>query len=690
MQEGDNSTSASQTSASTISQFSPNVTSIAIGTINSTLCAIVAEQNEDSLSLTFVPVRGGEGKVVSITPMYEGKKIQLGGIVSIAMSPDVLGHILLLCGTRNGVLITLEINKTTLEIVTCKYYRVGATPAVVTIDEFTDNLFFVRCDSKLYTVTPKMSVVLDGAPRHWLHQVKIHQVWLCDNARPEYFPPKISSTARMRPNLSGSIGGSMLFVAGSQLLIARLCMQPKPVPRHLVIRCTPTRLMYSSTLQVLVVAASLNGKSTLLFIDPDTGYDLSEPIDHHTKVPISFVSGLGNSNERVFRLFEWTLDKGKSRWYYIVVATSSGRVLVINIENLDRFREEMQKARHHEQEGNMGKSIERSKIRFFLKHKFRGKSAATAVIGYPDGIIWSHGNLLLCEALSLTERKFETVGRYELPSPAINLSYENGKIYVLTSLHSLEILEMVSRPHGYQITRTHGDPVGRAALHHTIVDRSTAHPIHLVSDKMCSLVGMWPTQNTKADTLEPVFEAQLPYSILRFRFGKCRPIWDPVWTSAGSGTQSPTNQVLSLENSPMLMNRSETLGLSISGSLSHYTILDVVVWEFLRFLIDLALRSPKVCEFTYKDSPMPLTGPVKEPKIMMHIDGDILRHCLELRILEDLLQLDVHGEETGILFGRFVELLQGVHLGTLPVEAPPTVYMEQAYADLDFLLRPVL
>ncbi len=697
------------------------------------------------------------------------------------------GHTLLLCGTRDGILLTLEIDSANIEILACRYDRVGATPAIVIKDEHIEGLFFVKCDSKLYAVTPTMSVPSNTSAKRWLRQTKIDQVWLCDNARPEYQPPSISSISRMRPNLLGGIGGSMLLVAGTQLLIARLSTQPKAVPRRLMIECTPTRLMYSSTLQTLVVAASIDGRSTLLFVDPETGYNLSEPIDHHTQLPVSCLSGLGNSHERVFCMFEWSYTKNNQTWYYVIVATSSGRVLVISIENLDHIRDEIKKTSHLEQINHSniakGKSLHRSKIRYSLKHKFKGREPVTAVIGYPGGIIWCNGTSLSCEALSVTDKKFGTVGTYSLPSPGINLSYENDTIYVLTSLHSLEILKMVPKPGGFQIIRTHGDQLARTALHHTIIDQPTDRPIHLVSDKMCSLVGLWPTFNTKADTLEPVFEAQLPYSVLKFRFGRCRPIWDPVWApqrpiayqagpaerevalvtqmtervsdhasdedkktwrtnllhnlgpeefqklgpdplivysrtkaldrltrekhmrvaKAGLLALAPPlpeiqiinghdNQPVTAEVPGLALHHSELLGLSITGSLSQYTILDAPTWELFRFLLDLAIRSPAVCEFTYRHSkvPMGLLGPVTEPKIMMHIDGDILKRCLELRVLEDLLSLGRITPNAGEIFSRFVQLLQAMHQETLPKDVAPAVYVEQAYEDLAFFLRPVM
>jgi hypothetical protein len=135
--------------------------------------------------------------------------------------------------------------------------------------------------------------------------------------------------------------------------------------------------------------------------------------------------------------------------------------------------------------------------------------------------------------------------------------------------------------------------------------------------------------------------------------------------------------------------RSELLGLSITGVLSHYTFLDFKTWQFLRFLINLAIRSPSLCEFTYQDDPVPLDLAV-EPKLMMHVDGDILKRCLEGRSLENLLHISHDTAETRKIFETFRELLQAADCGKLENNAPPAAYVDQAYAFLQFFLRPVL
>ena len=75
---------------------------------------------------------------------------------------------------------------------------------------------------------------------------------------------------------------------------------------------------------------------------------------------------------------------------------------------------------------------------------------------------------------------------------------------------------------------------------------------------------------------------------------------------------------------------------------------------------------------------------------MMHVDGDILRRCLEDGSLDELLCIGQETEEVAKMHGKFVELLQGLHRGRLEKNAELGVYVEQAYKDLEFFLRPVL
>ena len=364
------------------------------------------------------------------------------------------------------------------------------------------------------------------------------------------------------------------------------------------------------------------------------------------------------------------MKDGKT-WYFIIVCTSTGRFLMIATEKEDQSHSNL------EDSPVVSGLKRRPKIRYWTQYRWKCDYPIYSAIGYADGIFYCAGKTLHCEVLDLAEKKFKPLAQYELPSTAINLTYEKGKIYALTTIHSLEVLELVSNglpsDNLFKFVRTHGDQLTRTSLHNRLVGSTSEHPLQLVSDRECSVVGLWATHNTRADTLEEVFEAQLPYSIIRFRAGSCRPIWDESWLSGSSDTDYP-----------------ELLGVSMDGSLCHFTVLDLAIWGLLRFIINMASQSPKVCEFTYNDHDTAKLWPRAEPKLMLHIDGDILQKCLQNRCLEELLCVQNNKSEQDAIQAKFRELLEAVHPGELGKDDSIDSLIRRAYTDLGYLLRPVM
>jgi hypothetical protein len=669
----------------TLNELFWSTSCLALGVLNGRTCAIVAGWTGATATLSFQPIDGSKGPTISVGCLFAAIEHD-GTIVSIEALTEVPGGIGLLCGTRNGFIFTYVFveTSTTLELLGSSYQYIGATPAIVVKDEQSSSgtRFFIICDSNLHSLTLSISQT-PATSQSWSINYQTSQVWLTDVKSPGLQQSAISSVARLLPGLSGGSDGGILLVSGSQLLLADLHTQAKVVPRHISIGGTPTRLLYSQSLEVLIVGVSVKGKSTLLFIDPETGEDLSEPIDQKTKMPVEFILGLGNEKETILRLFEWSYIKDGKTWNFIIVSTNTGRLLIISIADPDSTREELQRARHPVGGTTLG-SV-RPKVKYYTRYRFKCAEPVYSVAGYADGLLWCAGDKLYADNLDAAEKKFKRVAEYELPSAAIHLSYHDGTIYALTMAHSLEVLELVTSGHGEtQIVRTHGDQVSRYSFNHIIVDASPT--IHLVSDKFCSIAGLWPTHNTKADTLDTIFEAQLPYSIARFRFGRCRPIWDSVWR--------PPYSSFNAEPNAGSTSITQILGLSITGSLSHFTILNLIEFEFLKFLINLAKRSPKVCEFTYMDGPVPFEI-ATEPKIMMHVDGDILRRCLEDRRLEELLRIGQNTVKAKEIFKKFCELflrmrMHGETLETAEKIDDADYLVKEAYSVLEFFLRPVL
>lgn len=671
----------------TLGKYQEYVTCLASCSIIGVPCAVVSQWLGNSISISIQSLKGGEPMTFEIPtsgPLCNGFRFQ--ALASILIRPGQEDTLRMLCGTQNGILIALEVDTEGKTITVTRTNRIGATAVVVTQDSHSCYGFFATCDSKLYALTPKATVGSEFRTALGADDYDIHQFWFTNALEPGMQQPKVTSIANQPPLQFGGNSRDLLLTAGSQILVASLNSLPKAIPRHMLIKGTPSRLLYSPALEILVVATLMNGKSTLLFIDPETGADLSQPVDQRTRQPVKYVSGLGNHNERVYRLFEWKYTKHDKIWNFMIVSTSMGRLLIISVDGQDQVRKDIQNALF--QANGNGCLPTRPKINHYTRYKFKSTEPIYSVTGYPDGLLWCAGDKLYCDALDLPAKKFKRVTEYTLPSPATNLSYENGQIYALTLKHSLEILILTTNEEGItEIVRTHGDQITRPSLHHIASTQMSKRPIHLVSDKMNSLVGLWPTKDTMADTLDTVFEASLPYSVLRFRFAKCRPMWDSNWVPRGAvNVKASPLQLDQLQTSAAW---SEILGLSITGAVSHYTILDFSTWKFLRFFVDLAIRSSRACEFTYRNDGVPL-GVITAPKIMMHIDGDILRRCLNMRLLEELLYVINDTIQAPKIFTRFYELLQELHHGTIESGGKPTTYVSQAYKDLEFFLRPVL
>ena len=474
-----------------LGRCSPEATCLDVCLIAQNLCAVIAEYCGDSVRLIFQPLNGTDSHILDVPTTCGGNYLRLEAFVSVTVVSDSPGHLVLVCGTRNGILVTLEIDENSIQIVQSYYDRIGATPAIVKRDEYSGprDIVFVNCDSKIYALI--MPLATDRPSPRIPRTRKIFQIFLTDALNPALRQPAINSISRLRSNLSGGTDGGLLLVSGSQILLAGLSTQPKAVPQYIPIRGTPSRLLYSHHLGCLIVAASVNGRSTLLFIDPDTGENISSPLDKKNGNSVDFVSGLGNFNERVFRLLEWSYVKGGKEWRFIIVCTSTGRLLIISTQNGD-----MTPGRAHISEQQSG-----NRIRYWTLHRFKCGKPVFSVTGSDEGLFDCSGNMLYCETLDIAEKRFKRVAEYTLPSPALNLVCRDRRIYALTSTHSLEILkieipdtgmdEALSNVPGVKIIRTHGDEISRNCLHHRIISQSSESPIDLVSDKSCSVVGLW-------------------------------------------------------------------------------------------------------------------------------------------------------------------------------------------------------
>lgn len=599
-------------------------------------------------------------------------------IITPSSTPD---NFTLLCGSVTGLVMFLDIiqREEQFYIRGSRYDRFGGSVVTLTVgdQEGRSDFVFVGCDEKFFRMIPSNPnhnrKRLDGETTKL--NVSADQVWLVDTLDSTLQQPNINSILPLRSESSSDT--DILMVSDTRLLLARMGTRRKTVPRRIPLIGTPYRIIYSETHKALIVGASIDGRSTLYFVDPKTGENLSEPRDGKRGTKVNFVTGLGRFGDRVLCIYEWLYRHDDQTWSFFVVCTSDGKILIICTNNDSSVN-----------------SAERSRISFWTVTRFKNFSSVYSVVGDSDGLYYCAQSGTECKlyysTLNQDDKKFNpNPAEVKLLSPAISLFYESGKIYALTRHHSLQIIEVIKNNGNVQLRHTHTDQLLRESLHH-LHGRSHAfqnadqNQIDFVSDRSKSVIGLWASSGMRIDTLDTIFEAQLPASILRLRSSNCRPVWDSSWMiNQREGLNDPT--CLGVIHNDELC--SETLGLGIDGSLYHFTMLDIRAWKFLKFLANLARRSGIVGGRPW-EGPTDLE-PKQDPR-NMQIDGDILKRVMENRKLEAMFGIDEYQtDENKRDFKRFCELLNIRDEG-IGMDEDPVFYTELAYDYLEVFLRPVI
>lgn len=572
-------------------------------------------------------------------------------------------HIIML-GTRSGEVINL----TNLRNVrSMQSQRFGVTTAnILVANELGQSAaVLVSCDSNLVLLSGYAPASSEESAGTFETRIR---VWPVDVSNPTSPPPLVDSVTVLPRNIFSERESTapLLILSGSRVLLAELQLQPGPVHRHIPVEGTPLRIIYSHHLQCLVVAVNKGDWPTLMFLDPDTGEDIGKPTDKNgNQVPS--IPGLGKQGDRIFGLAEWEYKKDNNVWRFILVSTRDGRMMIISTEL--------------EEQSMDGK---RPKIRYWMRFKKSGfERPIYSVLGYDEGIIYCVGQTIHWDVLDPFEKKLKSMKSFDLGSPATSLLMVDGKIVALTSRDSLEIIDHSADGGGESSGLIHVDPRNRNAVH--MMEISGPKPdeplssLILVCDRECGVGGLWVPWQVPGKDCEPIFEAELQASIRKFRRGRTRPFWEQAQHKPRYGRMASTADDV------------EILGISLDGSLHHFSFLNVEIWRALRFVQNLALTSPELYPFTYEAVDLSEFDP--EPRLdgglEMHIDGDMLGSCLEKRALERLITRPSH-------LSRFAELLDeledGKHTADFGIEEHGLreKYFALAYDILKYFLAPVL
>ncbi|OAA54805.1 thermotolerance protein [Niveomyces insectorum RCEF 264] len=539
--------------------------------------------------------------------------LQIGndGLVRvISSSQQTEDTIPVVFGTRGGDVVTLVLNRSGKPVV-MNFDKVGLTAThVALIDDNTTTK-----KSPLVVCDGRVSLLADFDARRALFR-SMHMVWVVDAADFSKASPLISAVSVLPEALPGNHGKTqLLFSARSRVMLAELHPQPGPVHRSLPVGGTPTKVIYSHILNCLIVALrDLEDRTTLNFLDPDTGDNLSAPTDKSDN-PVEFVSGLGRVGDQIYGLSEWRYEREGDEWAYLLVATKEGRLLVLS-------------AQATEVGGTGG---QRPKIRYWTRYKrSRFSEPVYSVVGWNSNLFYCVGTTVYWDQLDLTEKKLKLQGTYGLNSFATSLRIVNRKVVALKDRESFEIIDIAGGSAGDMFSH-HSDPESRSAADMIEVgaggaaDGELGPQILLVCDQSCGVAGLWVPWQQPGRDCTVLFEADLPASVRRLARGRTRPCWQQARRDVRYGLL------------PSTADAAEILGVCIDGSVQHFTLLSMPIWRVLRLVQNLALVSPTLYPFTFEHAEADFDAePEADRRAGMQVDGDMLQRCLDKRALEEL------------------------------------------------------
>ncbi|KAG6041666.1 hypothetical protein E4U41_002940 [Claviceps citrina] len=596
----------------------------------------------------------------------------LTSICAVHASVDATTFI---AGTRCGYLLTIRLCDQELQPISWNSEMMGVAPVDVFLvhGSFDGGIAALACaDNDLIMMTAFSETKLKFQSKNY--------IWLTDTNDSSMASPRVHSAFSLGLSLSGYAGhGSIMLLAGSRLLFADVWPHYALVPRCIPLDGTPTRVIFSHTWNCLVAAVLHGDKPALEFIDPDTGKHIAAAADKD-KNPLEFISGLGHTGDRIYGLSEWLYVKDGKIFAFLLVGTKDGRLLIISVNKLE----------------SRGGDCDGPRLQYWTRYKKLFGKPVYSVVGDEDGIIFCVDKTLHWDVLDLTEKKLKQMKQYELDSPATSLRVSHNKICALTTMHSLEVIDHRSGL-GDDMVLSHTDSISRTTVHMIDIgtdDGSSSDsrwPVTMLSDHRGGIAGVWVPWSRHNREFEVIFESSLPTSVRRFAYASGRPPW------LRSERQTRYGVIASRDGG------ADVLGVSLDGSLRHFTLIDIELWRLLSLVQNLAQRSPhlnsrgrNLSESETIGSEEGPDGNVVEPQLhpkLMHINGDLLSQCLEKRLLEKVV-----GKGDG--FELFREYLDGLQGGIwtesfrdktgLSEEERRGAYFRLGYDVLDYLLEPVL
>ncbi|KAK3398660.1 mono-functional DNA-alkylating methyl methanesulfonate N-term-domain-containing protein [Sordaria brevicollis] len=442
----------------------------------------------------------------------------------------------------------------------------------------------------------------------------------------------------------------ILMVTGQCLVVAELHQEPGPAHRPIQIGKTPVKTLFSPNLRCLVVGVNEEkNRSTLMFIDPETREDIGRAFDK-TGNAVQHISGLGKPDDRIFGLAEWEYKKSDRTWRYLLVGTKRGQLIIVSTEKMPSEAD--------------GPSL----IKYRTRFRKAGDVPVYSVVGHEDNVIYCAGFRIHWEVLDREDKKLKPRKVFDLDSLALDLQVSESKLLALTRTDSLQVIDPALDVAENSATVEFHDP--RVVTPNCWL--KVAENVFLVADQDRGVAGLWQWSKTPGlhswAEFQVLFQAMLPVSIKKFRRGRTRPTWEQgTWNAPKYGR---------LMTSP---DDAEILGISMDGTVIHFTLLDEHTLRLFRFITNLWVLRDKRDE-----ERLLLAEPDLQYRQLLHVDGDLLKRILDEKLLQDLINTDGLLERLKALLDK---LDGGKHTASWMGEGTKHHYFGLAYDVLVYYLK---
>ncbi|KAL5594150.1 hypothetical protein BROUX41_001196 [Berkeleyomyces rouxiae] len=632
----------------------------------------LAIYNADSLGPDSIAI--SEFSIISTTSEIEATSSQnnIEAFSSIKTLCDTGNSIIVVGGTRDGYVVTLALSPETLECNFLSVRRLDVLPVSLSLVPDNENLGTAIVASSNTSLIFLGDYQEDHSGRGEFKRAS------------SIFPGDSKDSLRTLPGIHyvsvlpkgvprrDSLSTSILMVTSGGVHIAELEEKTRPAPRLLLTPGAPKRVLFSHTLNCLVVSTLVDRRPNLVFIDPDTGENLSVATSRAGNV-WPYISGLGDEGDRIMGIKEWVYTKDGSQFLFFLVCLQSKKLLIVSTSVVEDATKRGNRA-----------------IKYWTRHKIKGDTDAVyCAHASGQNLYYSSGNNVNWSYLDNEDKKFKLRATLRLKSPVFWIEDYGENIIVMTAMQSILVVSpQISSDSVARLQILNIDPclIMSNALMSVGPEESadSQFPVTLLGDREQSVMGRWISKSAGVD-IEPVFEGSMKSSIRKFCRARSQPSW---WHNQ----MAPR-----FGRVPSTVDDAEIFGVAMDGTVEHYTLLDIDGWKFLSLVQKMAQHTEEICPFNHRDRenlqrlgvselmPLPVTP------ALMYIDGNMIQRCLDNKALDRCFFTQASRDLLQHLLGVFDGGQWTSHIQNEPdPQRREELSFELAYKVIEYFLRPVI